>query len=42
MSIVIRLPGGPSFSQIEIASLDAKFEVVCTPKEQEFVSKKGG
>jgi hypothetical protein len=26
----------------EIPSLDAKFEVACTLKEQEFVSKKGG
>jgi hypothetical protein len=27
--------------KIEIPSLDAKFEVVCTPKEQEFVSRMG-
>jgi hypothetical protein len=26
---------------MEIPSLDAKFEEVCTPKEQEFVSKMG-
>jgi len=31
----------PTRFKIEIPSLDAKFEVVCTPKEQEFVSKKG-
>jgi hypothetical protein len=32
----------PARFKIEISSLDAKIEVVCTPKEQEFVSKKGG
>jgi len=31
----------PTRFKIEIPSLDAKFEVVCTPKEQEFVSKMG-
>jgi len=29
----------PTRFKIEIPSLEAKFEVVCTPKEQEFVSK---
>jgi len=27
--------------EVEIPSLDAKFEVSCTPKKHEFVSKKG-
>jgi hypothetical protein len=27
---------------IEIPSLDARFEVACTPREQEIVSKLGG
>ena len=31
----------PTRFKIEIPSLDAKFEMACTSKEQEFVSKKG-